>query len=304
MAVFGPGVGGGLLAAAGALGGVGQGLTAAGQQQQKLDLETHMNDLATKREETLERLRAGTQKELQAQQQAFEQARQERGIGAASAAAGATRTFEAAQETKKEAAAQKRTETAGQYRVQAREAGVKPSAAPRIWDPAKLNTTTFDPKSHMPMNSQVTLMTNRFTGGQFVQTPQGMVRANSKGEPMFGPESFKRNKAADVQGAMKDLYSDPLGVVPEGQPRAGMPKVSAFEEAYGYIPNGWSQLAASKANPQQHPQLFQAQSPQGGNTDEGAADNAAQADEDRSNAEPAFQSGAMSTYGAVAGAGQ
>lgn len=65
-------VGGGLLAAAGALGGLGQGLTAVGQEQQKMNMAEKMNQLAQAREEAITRLQQSGQQLLEGQRETHE----------------------------------------------------------------------------------------------------------------------------------------------------------------------------------------------------------------------------------------
>src|SRR5271165_468813 len=128
----------GIIATAGAIAGAGQGITEAGQQAQKMDMMQKMNELQQSREEAIERLRGGEQEKLQAKGQEFEKEQTQTKLQHASAAMGSTQKFEAEQNRLKEEAAQKRTETTGQYRVKAREAGATQKGPPKIWEPVKL----------------------------------------------------------------------------------------------------------------------------------------------------------------------
>jgi hypothetical protein len=98
-----------MLAAAGAVGGLGQGITEVGQQEQKAQLLQKQNDLIQAREETLQRLRAAEEEKLQASGQQFQHTETETAAGRNVAAAGAQRQFLTEQEKSREAAAGART---------------------------------------------------------------------------------------------------------------------------------------------------------------------------------------------------
>ncbi len=296
----------GIIATAGAVNGLGQGITETGQQEQKKDLATHMNELETARGEALERLHQSGQEELQGKGQEFEKEQTQTKLTAASKAAGATREFEHQENVAKEAAAQKRTETTGAARIGAAkvtaESRVSAKGPPTIWQPQKLNTSGFDAQSHLPTTNQTMVNFNKVTGRSYMQVGDKYVPFDAtKNAPVRPIASIARAKAEDLQ----DILKDPLGTIPDG-PNAGMQKIDAFEEHNGYIPAQWTDAAnrAAQANPKQYSHLFSAPSAMvnggGSNNDEGPADNASQSQSDADDSAPAFQSNAMSTYGANA----
>jgi hypothetical protein len=296
----------GIIATAGAIAGAGQGITEAGQQAQKVDLMSKMNELQKSREEALERLRGSEQETLQAKGQQFEKEQTQTKIGAASAAAGATRQFEHQENVAKEEAAQKRSETSKEARIGAAkvtaESRVTSKGPPKIWEPVKLNQGGFDPNSHLPTSNQLQLSYNHFTGRSYAQVGDKFVPWDaSTNKPATDPKAIRRAPVEDLQ----DLMSDPLGTIPAGGPNAGLSKAEVFESAHGYLPASWTSRAnaAAQKNPEQHSNLFSEPSAMvkgGSNPDEGAADNASQAGEDSENNSPPFQSSAMQSYGANA----
>ena len=150
------------MAAYGAIGGAGQGLQTVGKAEMSTQLEQKRNDMEQQRQEALERLRAANQATEQQTGIAAQQAAQERsekftkeqteaGYVHAGGAAAATRAFETQQEASKEAAAQKRTETAGQYRVAARQAGNAPKKeTPEFTQRTLTEQGGIDPVTHQP----------------------------------------------------------------------------------------------------------------------------------------------------------
>jgi hypothetical protein len=307
----------GIISTAGALAGAGQGITEAGQQQQKIDLATKVNQLAQDRDEAMERLRAAheterqntqiqAQKDIQSTGQTFEKEQTQTKLTAASKAASATREFEHTENAAREAAGQKRAETLANARVEAARvtAGsrVEAKGPPKIWEPVKLNQGGFDPVSHLPTSNQLQISYNHFTGRSYAQVGDKMIPWDaSTNKPATDPKSIRRAPVEDLQ----DLTSDPLGTVPKGGPNAGLSKAEVFEAAHGYLPASWTSAANRKAaaNPQQYSSLFSAPYAAvkgGGADDSGAADNAAQAQEDASDSAPPFQSSAMQNYNANA----
>jgi len=296
----------GILSTAGAVAGLGAGITEAGQQAQKVDMVKTMNDLQATRETTLERLKeaeedkrqAGqiqAQKDLQTSGQTFEAGQTQTKIKSASAAAGATREFEHQENVAKEAAAQKRTETSSNARVAA--ASVRaPAGPPKIWDTKTLDSSYIDPKKG-PVKEQKLLMFNHFTGRTYVPIGDKMVPWDSNANaPANDPKALRR----PGNDELRDLLTDPLGSIPNG-PNQGLTKADAFEQSHGYLPSQWSAAAAQKASPTQHPQLFSPPAaPPTSSNDSGASDNAAQSGEDASDNAPPFQSNAMGAYGNVA----
>ena len=291
----------GILAIAGAVKGAGEGITATGEQQQKMNMAQKLNELQQSREEAIERLRGGEQEKLQSAGQEFEKEQTQTKIGAASRAAGATREFEQSENAKNRATKLQVSQTSKEARIGAAEVTAKgrveQKGPPKIWSPVKLPTTGFDPSSKLPTTSTTLVNYNNFTGRQYMQLGDKFVPFDAqKNGPANDPKSINRAPADEVQ----DLLTHPLDTVPDG-PNAGMTRADVFESAHGYLPSAWTAAANAKANPQQHPTLFSSSESHPyakDNPDAGAADNAAQAEIDASNSAPPFQSQAMSSYSA------
>jgi hypothetical protein len=337
MAYLGAGVGGGLLAAAGAVGGLGQGMVAGAQQQMKLDYGTKMNELAKQREEAITRLRGEQEASMQQSGIAAQKEQQQAGfgeeekmtgikIGAASRAAGATREFEATQNAAQRASAEKRSGISAGARVKAAEV----TASGRVTAAAlgREKSGAKDPNSEFKIHTVKQFGPNGQPLPDILVMQHGadlyrnfgnkVIRANADGSPTYDPKSLRNAAPQEIQ----DLLQDPMGKVPAGA-NAGMPKWQAFEQARGYLP---PQVLDSIQNAQNRQSQGQSSLPPaflkgvggpnatssvtnsfgGGkdtgadeNEDQGAADNASQADEDESNNEAPFQSGAMGSYGAM-----
>lgn len=328
MSIFGNGVGGGLLAAAGAAQGLGSGAVQVGQQQQKADLAQKMSDLEQTRDEALERLRGQEQEKLQAsniqagkdqesQRETFETGQTNTRLTAASAAAGKTRDFEATQNAAKLSSEEKRTGITAQSRIDA--ANVRASASAGNKEPPKQwevhNVNKINPAKPLDPPTQTQVLFNNRTGASYMQVGDKLIRFNSQtGNAAVDadPKRLSRAPAADVQ----DLLRDPLGKVPSG-PNAGLSKSDLFEATHNYLPATWP-AAAQQAEQQQRapgPQslpkgvLNSVGGPGASSTKVGAfgggtpgadeddgAENAAQSDEDASSAAPAFRSSAMDAF--------
>jgi hypothetical protein len=255
MAIFGPGVGGGLLAAAGAVKGLGEGITAAGELQGKKDLETHMNELAMQRETAIERLRQGHEETMQKQQQTFAQEQQARGIAGGAAAQTRTQKFEHGEHAAHEAAATGRTHEL----AQAREYSALVGAESRVggkqqngmkWEVHNIQTPGMNPDGTPNPLLNKTVQTLKLPEGVYTQGNRGFVRVDDSGKPLRSAESFARLKQEQTGPAQQALLADPLGTVPSG-PRAGMTKAAAFEDQFGYIPQSWLGAATAAQQKQQ-----------------------------------------------------
>ena len=318
----------GILATAGALGGAGQGSVEVGQQGQREQLLEKQNKLATLREQAIENLRSqheaerqsagiGAQEEMQSRGQEFEKGQTQTKIKAASSAAGATREFEAEQNKAKLASEEKRTGMSSGARVSAAQiladsrvkaAGARTTAKPRF-EFHQAPTTNLDPKLGPVGVTSETLLYDHKNGAAYKlkgdrYIPAGMDEA-----------SLNRNVPSSE---LADLVRDPNGVIPSG-PNKGMLKADAFQNTYHFLPrqvvSAWSQGQGGQAagesslppnilkqvGAKSSTKIGEGFSPgEESNPDEGAADNAAQADEEESTGSPAFQSNAMSSYGNMA----
>jgi hypothetical protein len=294
----------GIIATAGALAGAGQGITEVGQQGQKMDMATKMNQLAQAREEAITRLKGEQEKGMQQSAQTFQAGQEQIRIGAASAAAGAQRESEAKKASQHEEAATGRSRIQAQGRVDAAKVAAQQRSEtkgpPKIWSQTKLNTSGFDPNSKLPTTSQKAVNFNNFNGRSYVQIGDKFVPWDANAN---APANDAKAMRRPAPGELQDLLTDPLGKIPDG-PNAGLTKADVFEQAHGYLPAQWTGAAASKADPKLHPQLFQsASAPSGpgpGYPDTGgAADNAAQSGADEDEA-PQSGSSSMSVYNSIA----
>lgn len=110
----------------GAMAGLGQGLEKVGAESEKEQQIQKEQDWRAAMDATHIRLQAAEEAKRQQSQQQFQHTETETAAGRNVAAAGAQRQFLTEQEAAKEAAAQKRVETTGKYRVQARLVGAPP----------------------------------------------------------------------------------------------------------------------------------------------------------------------------------
>lgn len=249
MGIFGPGVGGGLLAAAGAVKGVGEGITEAGQQQAKTDLETKMNDLAQKREEAITRLQgsqeaARQQTGIEAQNKNVQQEIAGRaGVAAAGRAAAETQLGE---KLKSEEKRTERTATSRENvaRIRATTAGAG-KTPPKEWTPRSVTLQGSlgkdeTGKTVMVPGRQMSIMAHR-DGSQWVQVGDKLLPYDaSKPEgytiPGGGTDlaGLRRAPAQEIQ----KLLQNPLGTTP-----SGMPVKDSFVQRNGYLPSSYMQVA-------------------------------------------------------------
>jgi len=297
----------GILAIAGAVGGAGQGITQAGEQAQKVDLATKVNQLQQAREEAIQRLQGAEQEKLQGQGQQFQREETQTKLQHASQAQ--QFTIKTEQEENQKNRDTKLAVSKNSYNARVDSAKVtaagrtESKGPPKIWEQTKLSSTHIDPKLG-PVSDQTPISFNHFTGRSYAQVGDKYIPWDaSTNRPATDPKAIKRAPVEDLQ----DLMQDPLGNVPAGGPNAGLSKAEVFESAHGYLPAAWTSAASAKAakSPDQYSSLFSAPSMAAtggkpGNEDAGPADNAAQSEEDSSNAEPSFQSNSMSSYAQAA----
>ena len=208
------------------------------------------NSLAQMRQEGLIRLREQYENTRQQTQIEAGKAQQERGFGEeekmhgvehgeAVAAAGATRTFQEAQETKKEAAAQKRTETTAQSRrdvATIRGDSQKAAAGTKPPQPLLKHAGDYtlgggiDPVTKQPTPQTKIPVYQHQDGRVFVMAGNRIMPFDSTTGKLPDAKSVGRGNAK----AEQDLMGDPLGTTPNGQT-----KFDAFLDAYGYVPNGF-----------------------------------------------------------------
>lgn len=259
MSIFGPGVGGGLLAAAGAAGGLGQGITQEGQEQQKAGLAEKMNALQQAREEAITRLQGSQQSQLEEQRAAH----QERDVheeiagrssvaqfeaGQKSSEAQKTRDFAAGQNTQSQASKEKIAAGHDTARVDA--AGVHANAAKvpgKEWTYRNVTTAGgIDPVSHMPMNGRSFIVAQHNDGRQFVQVGDKMLPYDASADKVQSADSVRRAPA----GAVNDLMNDPTGSTPSGNPKS-----EVFLQRNGYLPLSYfTALKQTQANSPTGPQ--------------------------------------------------
>ena len=244
----------GLLAAAGAVQGLGQGITEVGQQEQKKQMLQKESDIAQAREETLLRLRDTYEKQnLQTQH------------GWSQQAAGATREFEMGQEQRKfahedtnlaitEAGKNKRNTSTVEGRT---DVAVIRSGAPGAkgkeggeWMPRNVNIG--QPKNEDGSYNltaapvQAAGVFNKRTGKMYnLQGDRAYAWDNDKMQNLREPNSTNR---AVQPGEMEDLMRDPTGKIKGGN-NDGLYKSDVFEAAHGFLPTAvlHSAVQASQA---------------------------------------------------------
>ena len=317
-------MGGNFLAAAGAVGGLGQGLEQVGQQGMKEQMAQKINDLQQKREEAIERLRGSEQEKLQGNQQQFEAGQTEKKIGAASAAAGATRTFEHEENTAKLTSAERRTNrmaSAKEYsaRIGAESRTNAGNQKDFTWKVHTVQSPGVDKNGNPnPLLSKTTQVVESPSGASYIQAGDKLIKFDATtNAPSRDPASIARIPKEKIMPVQADLLNDPLGVVKAG-PNAGMTKAEAFEQQFGYIPTQWMSRAqeAHKQGGSQSSKLSLpagmvtavggpgATSTQTGGFGGGGEPESSEASNEENDAqsdnEPAFQSNANQVYGNVA----
>lgn len=233
----------GILAIAGGIGGAGQGITQAGEQANKVDLQTHMNELAQAREESITRLQGQQSSDLEEKRAAH----QEKDVDKQVAGRAAVAHYET--DTKAAEAAKQREFTSGQNtqhqgsqeKIAAGHDAARIAAAtehanankapPKDWSFRNVTTQgSIDPVSHLPTPGRAYIVLQHRDGRQFVQTGDKFLPYDASSDKVQDPASIRRAPA----GAIQDLSQDPNGVTPNGNP-----KTEVFLQRYGYLPMSW-----------------------------------------------------------------
>lgn len=263
MGVFGPGVGGGMLAAAGAVGGLGQGMVQVGEQQQKENLATKMSALEQTRQEAITRLQGAQGMQLEEARSGHEDVRTEKEIkgrsdvahyetGEKEAEAEKTRGFTDVQNKAKFGSEEKRTKMNADSRVEAAKLRADASRSgknpPKEWTPKTVNLQgSFDPTSHALVPGRgMSIMTHR-DGSQWIQAGDKLLPYDATQPEGHGDVSGIRRAPA---GAVQALIQDPLGQAP-----SGLSKKDSFVKQYGYLPTPYLQASQGARD---------AQAPKGG----------------------------------------
>lgn len=247
-----PGVGGGFLAAAGAVGGAGQGLAQVGQEQMKADLASKMNDLQQKREEAITRLQGQQQSGLEEQRAGHEEQRTEKEIAGKSAVAQFERGSIAEENTKNRE--QTHTENAAKFANETERAkitakGRTDSAKIRAVASAKPvkgwtrgNETyggTIGKDGSIIGGKQLPVLYHP-DGRPFVQVGGGKdadgnelggtlipFDSAAEGGLSFNPQALRRASSKDVQ----KLLTNPTAILPSGASAR-----DSFLNRYHYLP--------------------------------------------------------------------
>lgn len=317
-------IGGGLLAAAGALGGLGQGLTAVGQEQQKENLAVKMDKLAQAREEAIVRLQGGQQKDLETQKEGFEAGQTDKSLAAGArmkqaeiehqdtrqdkqiAAAEAARKDTEAHEERVHASDRASNLEGRKYSADKRLEGIKYQSDQRK-DTAKSSNSKFQAwkPTDIPTNikgpggttspGKVPGIFDPNTGTRYGIYGDRLIAHNGAEGPMYDPGSFRRG--VDLRDPpVRDVVTDPLGIVPTG-PLQGLTKMQAFENNYHYLPKAVTmKLTQQERQGPQQPAAAPSSQP--------AADNEpdnGEANDDAAASAPTPGSNAMGSYNNVMG---
>ena len=232
------------LAAAGAIGGLGQGITAAGQLEEKKQLMQKENDMALARQETIARLQDRFQKENIQNEQQFQ-------LKGAAASRGFETQKQATEIASKEGIAArheteatKRTNITAASRVEARKVGAPAAKEQKTWTPGHYQIGGgIDPVTKLPTASTTIPVMQHKDGRVFVQAgDKFMLYDATKGSQLPDVKSVRN---ADPK-AVQDLSNDPEGTVPDGSET----KADAFQRAYGYLPASY--FSAAQRAEQQH----------------------------------------------------
>lgn len=249
MSIFGNGVGGGLLATAGAIGGLGQGITQVGEAQQKTNLAQKMNDMQQTREEAITRLQGQQQSQLEEQRAGHEEQRTEKEIAGHSAVAQfergsvekeaeAQRSFGHTENQAKFASEEKRTQITADSRVAAAKTRATASQKPpKGWTPKNVTLQGTVSNGTIIPGKQMQVMTHP-DGSAYVQVGDRLIPYNGAATDGLGmdPASLRRAPAKEVQ----TLLQSPTAVL-----RSGMSAKDSFVKRNGYLPGGF--MAAENA---------------------------------------------------------
>ena len=224
----------GILAMAGAAGGLGQGAVEVGQQGQKMDLLTKQNTLAQMRETAIENLRNEHETERLNTELTARGNIAHAGLEESKRQFGLKQLQAAGLAEKAQAAHHEDVKTAGEFSVKAASARGREAAEIHTDAPGKVvpELTTMapktikghiDPVSHKIVpDSQLSVSKDR-EGGLWVQDPttQRYHRFN-KDSPTYGvPANGSMNRGSPQQAAAyQDLLADPLGKTSSGTPKS------------------------------------------------------------------------------------
>lgn len=245
-----PGVGGGFLAAAGAVGGAGQGLAEVGKEQMKADLASKMNDLQQKREEAITRLQGQQQSGLEEQRAGHEKERVGEEIAGKSAVAqfergsieheaGLQREFAGGEGEKNRASRESIAAGHDVSRVASAKAHAPAVKPPKGWAPKNVTLQGNVVNGQIIPGKQMQVMGHP-DGSAYVQVGDRLIPYNGAspdGMPQgFQPESLRRAPAKEVQ----TLLQNPTAVLP-----SGMTARDSFVKRNGYLPTSF--MAAENA---------------------------------------------------------
>lgn len=252
LSMGGLGAGEGLLAAAGAVGGAGQAIAKMGadtiETQHKMDLETHMNQLAQAREESIARLQ--NQFSVAGEKTRFGHALQEKQfelkgqagiatykVGQAHKEAAQARDYQREEGAAKRTSEERRAEIYAGSRVESARirAEQQRKAGPgKEWEVrSEKLPDTFDPTTHQPIGgATVQLQFNHRLGQSFVAvTPDKfMPYVASRDGKLPDPGTTRRVDARAVQ----DLVNDPMGRTPSGNLKSDV-----FLQRNGFLPSSY-----------------------------------------------------------------
>ncbi len=243
----------GILAMAGAAGGLGQGAVEVGQQGQKMDLLKKQNDLATMRETALAQMRIEAEKGMQQagfgeQEKMFGKEAELRSSIATNQIKAKREMFGASLEQQKALAGAHNTTITNIAKGHdiARETAAKyahpPKPAASAWGkPLNVtNETPSDPKDPLSamIKTQVPVMTHR-DGSQWVSGGDGNIYPYKPGAPdgvaqRFDPANYNRQQLLDKQKATQTLLADPLAVTP-----SGMTARDSYVQRYQGLPSAY-----------------------------------------------------------------
>lgn len=300
----------------GAMAGLGKGMETVGAQAEKEQVVEKEHNWQQAHDETIERLRAQHESERQASGQTFEAAQSEKKLKAASAAAGATREFEAGENTKSRASREK--VGAGHDTAKVDTAAISASSRSSAGNKVKpLQSITINavPKGPdgkpipgaLPEQKRLTFDPN--TGNHYVQMGDKFYRADSTtgdaidartGKPL---DQKATGRPVPNPTTLRALLANPYAQVPSGYKNGGMTYAEAYEREYGHLPQQYlgtvnklsQQQSTSSSVRLPSGRMFQPGS--GGAGAEGADEDVSNANEEQG-ADQSFQSGAMSDYAA------
>lgn len=226
-----------MLAAAGAIGGLGKGLTQVGeestQRQDKQQLMQEENTLATQREQAIERLRAQNQQQLQGAQFKHEDTQEARREEFQMKAASATRGFE--QWKIKQQIDERRYASDNAYKARVDAAYIRALQTNKTGTTGKNNTASQYKDIPIADSTGAQRLLMAGPHGTYELIGDRYVPYNGETQKTM-TERMSNARQSDVNVLMEQLRKDPNAVVPPGHTNSGMTYVQAFEQSYGYIP--------------------------------------------------------------------